>query len=155
MPAYGAPMMGQGMPGQMNGMQMPGQMNMMGGQMPGMPHHHGRHHHVANPDLKQVTDADSLIPQYDSCYDLMMATCQLLEHRFFNLDQDRSGVVWWGNFERFLALNGCPDGCALRLAFERNDLECDGFMTFTEWLGLCGSHSFMSPLLCLNALEPF
>ena len=147
MPAYGAPMMGQGMPGQMNGMQMPGQMNMMGGQMPGMPHHHGRHHHVANPDLKAVTDADSLIPQYDSCYDLMMATCQLLEHRFFNLDQDRSGVVWWGNFERFLALNGCPDGCALRLSFERNDLDCDGFMTFTEWLGLCGSHSFILTLL--------
>jgi len=151
-----APMMGQGMPGQMNGMQMPGQMNgmqmpgqmnMMGGpsQMPGMPPrhldvnlgHHGHHHHVANPDLKLVKDADDLIPEYETFYDLMMATCQLLEQRFFNLDQDRSGVVWYGNFERFLALNGCPDGCALRLTFERNDLECDGFMTFTEWLGLC------------------
>ena len=44
--------------------------------------------------------------------------------------------MWFGNFERFLSHNGCPDTSALRLAFERTD-GGSGFLNFKGWLALC------------------
>ena len=78
---------------------------------------------------------------YETFHDLVMAACQLLEQRFSNLDQDSAGVVWFGNFERFVSQNGCPDTTALRLDFERQD-GGGGVLTFRTWLGLCVNASW-------------
>lgn len=57
-------------------------------------------------------------------------------------------MVWFGNLERFVAQHGCPNTGALRLSFERIDLDADGYLNYKEWLSLCGT----APVLLLRAI---
>ena len=96
---------------------------------------------TANPAQDEDEEDTGSSVVYETFHDLVMAACQLLEQRFSNLDQDSAGVVWFGNFERFVSQNGCPDTTGLRLDFERQD-GGGGVLTFRTWLGLCVNASW-------------